>query len=302
MRKFLLIFLNIFIISNLFGAFEDNNSSVRATALGSAVTAIYGDVSTIFNNPSSVGFISPDSFLKINFQYANKFGIENYNLYSANLVFPKFKFLGFKTGFSLITEGVSDIISENRFKVSFGKEGLNLPVIKKYFLTGFGLSVNYYSLSPSGYQLDEFDNAIKSKKSFGMDLGFTFIKNNLSLGLVVNNIMFKNVFGDITGIKFGIAYNIPEHSSIISIDFEPVKDFNHNRPWFKLGKLEFGKGIYPGINLGFEKVVKKVLIFRVGLKDFKLNLGLGLKIKSLTGEYSFSLEEAGTTHRIGISL
>jgi hypothetical protein len=302
MKKFIYIFLIfIFYVCNSFSAFEEDNNSVRASSLGGAMTSLYDDVSVIFFNPASIGLIPTDSSIKLDVQYANKYGIEGYNLYSGNLVFTKFKIFGLRPGFSFIREGVSDIISETRFKIGFSKPKNDLSVNGLSF--NIGTSINYYKISASGEQLDSGDNALTSKSAIGFDFGVLFMKNNFSFGFAIKNIMLGENFGNSIRSRFGISYIIPQHSSILSMDFEPIKGIKgYDREWVKIGSLKIGKGFYPMFNFGFEKVVKRILIFRVGLKDFKINLGLGVKFKNITAEYSFTTEEVGNTHRIGIKL
>jgi len=142
MKKFIYIFLIfIFYVCNSFSAFEEDNNSVRASSLGGAMTSLYDDVSVIFFNPASIGLIPTDSSIKLDVQYANKYGIEGYNLYSGNLVFTKFKIFGLRPGFSFIREGVSDIISETRFKIGFSKPKNDLSVNGLSF--NIGNSINY---------------------------------------------------------------------------------------------------------------------------------------------------------------
>lgn len=302
-RYIILTILLLFVASYTFSAFEEDNISVRGTAMGGALTSLCDDVSTIFYNPASTGFIVPDSSIKANFQYANKFSIPDYNLYSGNLMFPKFKL---KTGISFISEGMIDTISENRLKISFGKARIHIPpftYIDKTIETGLGISLNYYSLSASGYQFDSGDNTISSKTGLGFDFGLLLIKENLSFGFVLKNVMIASITENMSSMRFGISYKFPEHSSIISLDFEPIKGINnYNREWLKLGNLKIGERVYPLFHIGIEKTVKKILILRLGLKDFKLNAGIGVKIKGIITEYSFTTEDTGITHRLGLTI
>ncbi len=305
-RYIVLIVIFLFTrLSMLMPAFEEDNVSVRATSLGGALSSLSDDVSTIFYNPASTGFIAPDSSIKLNFQYANKYGIDNYNLYSGNLMFPKFTLFKLKTGFSYIYEGISDVISEKRFKLSFGTGSIALPpftYISKTLQTGTGFSINYYSLSAAGYQYDEKDPAIQDKSGFGLDWGLLAIHDNLQIGFVLKNIMLSKFTDDIFGLRCGISYNFPTAGSLITLDFEPVKGINnYDRGWIKIGSINIGQGVYPLFHIGIEKIVKKILFLRIGLKDFKINSGIGVKTKSLITEYSFSSENVGNTHRLGIT-
>ncbi len=307
MKKYIVLIV-IFLFtrfSMLMPAFEEDNASVRATSLGGALSSLSDDVSTIFYNPASTGFIAPDSSIKANFQYANKFGIDNYNLYSGNLMFPKFTLFKFKTGVSYIYEGINDIMTETRLKFNFGIPKIPFhpfAYISKTIRAGTGFSINYYSLSTAGYQYDEKDPALQDKSGFGLDWGLLIIKNDLQIGFVLKNIMLSKFTDDIFGLRCGISYNFPTAGSLITLDFEPVKGINnYNREWIKIGNMKIGQGVYPLFHIGIEKIVKKILFLRIGLKDFKINSGIGVKTKSLITEYSFSSENAGNTHRLGIT-
>jgi len=293
MRRIIIILVMCLFTFRLDAAFEEDNISVRGTSMGGALSALCDEVSTIFYNPASTGFIVPDSKIKANIQYANKFGIQDYNLYSGNLMFPKMSLFGMKMGLSFIYEGVSEIISEKRFRLSFGTGAVQLPpftFIDKTLQTGVGFGINYYNLTASGYQITQNDTAVDSKSSIGFDGGLFVIKNDLQFSFVVKNIMISSSFDNVIKFRIGASYNFRNDGALISCDFEPVKGINDY------------KGIYPLFRIGFEKIIKEMLFLRIGLKDFKLNAGIGVKVKGFVMDYSYSTEEAGITHRLGLTV
>jgi len=303
MKKFIYTAVLLFIYaSSGTSAFEEDNTSSRGVSLGGAMTALSDEASTISYNPAAAGVMLADSSLKANIQFANKFKIPDYNLISGNIVFPKINVLKFKPGFTYIREGINDIILEQRLKFNFGTEPASIP-FNKSARACFGFSINHYSLTSKGYQYDTGDPAVKDKSSIGVDGGLLIIKENLHIGLVLKNILFSKEIEIPVRYRIGLAYHFPNDASLFSIDFEPVKGINNfKREWFKIGKYEIGKEIYPLFSIGMEKIIQKVLYLRLGLKDFKMTAGLGIKIKRATVDYSFSPENTGTTHRIGMTL
>ncbi len=299
LKILIIIFLLIF-SQYMYAAFNNDTVSANSAALGNAFTAVDA-TSGIFYNPAVTGVVASDSFFKSDLLYENKYGISGYDYYSGAVVLSGVSLLNLiKFGVSGYYENADSIMAEKNIKLSIGTTLLS--TFKRIYLST-GISLGYYNISFSGFQEDDNDTALADNNYFDVDAGVYIVYDDLRLGIVSANLINSDLRNNKLPIRIGMVYDMSKYASLISMDFEMVKDINgYNRSWLKIGSFELGKNIYPLFKFGFEKTVKNILTLRIGLRDFKFTGGLGIAIRGFQLNYAFINNNIGITHLIGVSI
>ncbi len=291
-----IILFTLILITNTLKGMQIN--SVESAGNSVSLVSKPDSISAFYYNPSLLATITRNSFLKANIMYVNNYDIEDFNTYAGNIIITGIPFIN--TGISLIYTGYSSVINITEIKIAVSPENLfHLPVFKTVMISA-GVSAYLYSLNPSGYQIEE-DSKITSKKYYGMDAGIVINYKTIYFGITAKSLFDKR--DDISGIITGITFDFPKYSSKISIELEPVKRINtYNRDWLGIKGISIGKGYYPVVKIGIEKIISNLLIIRLGLRDFKPSGGAGIKFKGFSFDYSIVSNQIGLSHFAGITI
>ena len=301
-KSIILILLFLILITNkkiLISAFDSDTVSAVAAGMGNSFTAM-DKVSAIFYNPATIGGVPSDSLFKSDFLYENKYNIDGYNYYALSFVVGKDIFHLIKLGFSGYYENVDNIINEKMIKITTGTTLLSF--FKNIYIAG-GVNFVLGTIDYEGWSEDENDPALDANTMFNIEPGLYAIYNEFRFGIVALDLLNDKYVNKHFPLRLGVVYDISKFSSLISMDIEFIKGINdYNRSWIKIGSLEIGKNYYPLIKIGFEKTIKNILSLRLGLRDFKIEAGAGIRFKGIELNYAIINNNIGFTHLIGVSI
>lgn len=297
-KDFFIILFLIINISITYAAFEIQDWSARATAMGEAFVAISDDGSAPHYNPAGIAQIEK---YEIQGMYSKLFAgldIENTGLYFTSVSVPMKK-----TGtinLSWAAFSVKSLYQENTFILNYANK-LNqfFPNSNDIFMENTFIGINLKYLGHSYYVSSLVEDPVfkngTSKYSFGLDIGIIskfFVKESqkyFQAGLAIFNIIQPDVGLNTSDtvpviIKCGSVYPLKEYKFFQSIGIEsPLisvavtykeEDFNFHIGWEN-------------------KFFKNILALRLGtsLQSFNTGLGVNFVIKNVMSfelDYAFS--------------
>lgn len=274
MKQYILLTILILQTALLCAVFDDYIPSARARGMGGAFTAVADDASSIFFNPA--GLAGSQNHVQIGFAqlYGQKFA-EHGTAVAAYKLPNKWGRIGIGARFFGVTFEDVDLMSEQSFSLSHGfvlQHDIHSTI-------SFGYTGNYHRLS--------FDDEDDYGDALSVDLGVNaLLHGRTRFGFTLTN-LFKATMGNEnqndlpSKMALGIAY---QPYDMVTTSIELKKDFAK--------ETEFMGGVEARI---FEPLT---LRFGVHQNPAIYNLGLGLNIRGVEVDYSYSFHNVlpSTSH------
>lgn len=278
MKKLIFIFI-ILLISNL--SFSQNDGSAntglsflkdgvgaRGLAMGNAYSMLATDALGIFYNPALMNYGGNNVTLAHNISMID---------YTASAVGVKYRFGKFGIGLGLLRSGVNDIevrTTPGALIDKFDSQNLSINLSMSYQIyENISIGVTPKLL----YEKIYTDEA----SGFGLDIGTSYIKNNINFSFVVANIGSMNEMNvDETKlptlVRFGGAYDykMKNFNLIFALEGNKVLDG---------GKLH----IHSGIEAGYKNFVFLRAGYMSAYETKNFTAGIGLKYNGLQFDYCF---------------
>lgn len=301
---FVFIFKLQFITSNLHSAFREINFTPRSSALSGAFCAVSDDASAVIYNSAGIGQIKK---YELNFSYTKLFaGLEDVNisLNYGSIVLP----LGWFVGAITYNELLEDSYNERMIILTFSKEVTSfLNKIYDFDIKTFsGINLKYLR---NQFVLDQrtindpvFTSG-SSKDNYTLDLGFLFVKDNLSAGISGKNLTqpdtgLTNKENLPVELRLGLGYKFLNSRLSVDVSYR-------EQQW---GKMEDKINVHLGIE---NELFKDVLNIVAGVNMTEFGCGFLFKIPARTKfesyvnfsfNYPFYLINFSGNYRVGLVL
>ncbi|MCK4306874.1 hypothetical protein KAW50_01450 [candidate division WOR-3 bacterium] len=266
------------------------NAGPRAHSMGCAYTAIADDPFSPWWNPA--GIIKNQGPYIAGMQ-TRPFGLENFNFISAGYPHKKFAFsiLAASLKINEIQRLPDTLVPE---PIGFFEDQeLVLFLSTAYKIrenTEVGINIKHLR-----YNLDD-----TQAKGFGVDIGISSKFNNIPIGLVI-----KDIGG--TRLKWDTGQRDCRQTNFVggaAYSFNNPSIGNYYLPGNFLLSADIGYEYKPFCGIGVEYSLKNMLFLRSGFsgKSNSLNAGIGIKVRNLSIDYSFSPHDLGVSHQISASI
>ncbi len=266
------------------------NAGPRAHSMGCAYTAIADDPFSPWWNPA--GLIKNHGPYIAGMQ-TRPFGLENFSFISAGYPHKKFAFsiLAASLKIDEIQRLPDTLVPE---PIGFFKDQeLAIFLSSAYKIresTEVGINIKHLR-----YNLDD-----TQAKGFGVDIGISSKLNNIPIGLVIKDIGGTRLKWD-TGQK-----DCRQTNSILgaAYSFNNPSIGNYYLPGDFLLSADIGYEYKPFCGIGVEYSFMDMFFLRTGFsgKSNSLNTGIGIKVRNLSIDYSFSPHDLGVSHQISASI
>jgi len=293
------------------GEFMYLGADGRGAAMGSAFTAISGDVTSIYWNPA--GLIEAEG-LQAQFMHSKRF-IDDIQ---QNFVGISSPLTGNSTlGASLYYLTINDIKNSlDAVKVINGEEVVDNDKVKLFnvgdYIFTMAYAQKYNSNLDWGVNVKFIyrDLNVKTATGIGFDAGLKYKMDNLKFGLMLRD--FTTTFLAWTtdtkefvtpSAQLGVAYSFELPS--LHLNITPALDLNilaENRDYsaqFNVGPLSVD--VLAGMEINYDNL----LALRFGMDDLqRLNAGMGISLPKVNVDYAFTAfeSELGNIHRISFHL
>lgn len=251
-------------------------TDAKASAMGSAVTAIHNNVNAAYWNPANLNFINSMEFATT----FNDLGMDRTLSYFA---------LGYKLDFgtfamSWMSAGVDGIqgYDENDFYTGdfeSGENNMALSYANSFKGVNAGITFKYY--------LNTIDE--DTETGFGMDLGLNYLiaKYKVRVALMLRDIYSSEIAGEAVPMQYNLgAAWMPYSFLTVAADFRGEQEGDSS---YGLG-VEYWNWITPTYQEdSFLNDTKGGL--RLGLNDGNLTAGFGVKIRWVEFNYAYITEE-----------
>jgi len=273
-------FLNSY-ATNYAGDFQELGVGARALGMGSAFVAQAGDPFSLYWNPAGSALVEKRS---VSFMHAENFGGIVNNEYlgfvlpgEKNSLGIAYYYLGVP-GIKLtrLADTLRNLSETNRpipyDTVTASDHLIYLNYSKGHKQISFGANFKLYYRNLS---------VIKGFGG-GLDVGVITNLPNLSLGFAIRDVVLSPVIWDngyreqiLPRFALGLAPLLPlmKYKSTIKFEWDLIKFIDHGQRFEQ--------------NLGMEFSYNESAFMRLGLKDFKPTLGLGIRWKALSLDYAF---------------
>jgi hypothetical protein len=267
MKYQIAVTLLIILKTTVFSAFEQNEAGARAYAMGGAFVASADNCWSIFYNPGGLIRMSHNEFSL--FYLPRQFGLKEL---STSVVAGNIRSNVGSIGFGLRRFGFN-LYKEITGCVTYSNEISDV---------GVGITVNYYSLTISGYGSDA---------AIGLDVGILFpVLNNLNLGVVVKNINMATIGKAKEPIpqiySTGLSYS-PLENMTITVDYRKEISYEGS------------------VRTGMEYKVFDMAYLRIGAANVPstYSAGIGFEYEFFKFDYSFyTHQELGITHTFSLTI
>jgi hypothetical protein len=265
--KYIYLTIFTFVIStSVYGAFEQNEAGARSSALGGAFVGLADNSWAIFYNPAGLARLMHNE-LSV-FYLPQQFGLKELSTTAiAGNINSKIGTVGFglrSFGFSLYKEITGSLSYANEFG------GADL-----------GVSINYYSLTISGYGSDA---------AVGVDVGILLpLFRNFNFGISAKNLNMPTI---------GKAKEKLPQIFSTGISYSPVDNFILVTDYRKEISFE------GSTRFGVEYKVFDFASLRIGATNGppSYTAGIGFEYKFIKLDYSFyTHQELGITHTFSIT-
>ncbi len=262
----------------------------RANSMGSAHTAVADGAFATWWNPA--GIVRNDESY-IAFMQMRLFGMENFSL--INIGYPAKKFtVSFLAAYLKIDE--IQKLPENLVAEPIGffeDQELVFFLSSAYKMRKnieAGVNIKYLS-----YNLDD-----AQAQGFGVDIGVNTKLNNIPIGFVV-----KDIGG--TYLKWNTGQRDCKRINLVvgsMYSFDDLSLEDYYLPGSLLFSADIGYEYKPFYGIGVEYSFEDMLFLRTGFsgKSNSLGAGVGIKIRKIAIDYSFSSHTLGATHQISASI
>ncbi len=294
--KYILIFF-LFLLTPflLFAAFEHDNWSARASAMGNAFVGLADDGTAIFYNPAGIGQLKYNELNGMFTWLHTGLDIKSLDLSSGTVAVPVQAIGAFGIGWASFS--AASLYRENTIILCFAKKLNEIPSIKKKlnFMDLYaGINIKY--IGHSYLMADWVDDPIfeggNSQYALALDAGLLAkiylkkLQNYFRMGLAIFNINQPDVGLYLEdpipyAVKFGISYPLQDNSFFQLLKME--------KPVPAVAVVYRDKAF--NFHIGWEnRFLYEILGFRIGttLKEFSTGLG----IKLISSYFLFELNYA----------
>ena len=284
-------------------SFEDIGASARATALGSAFTAVADDASTLYYNPA--GLLSlrrkelSATYGILHAGLGDKSKINNSYVAYGQPLNPKIGAMGF----SWHQLNLDNLYSERILTLGYARKitrkwtlGLNFKQLYRSFTSPVGRTSNVAITDTS--QSDPVFSGGSSQAKWAFDMGYLFKPyKNYSFGLCAQNMNEPDLAISANDsdpvrmtIRGGVAY-IERRMSIIG-DIQTKKSFGNKRDvFFTTAAEKWWHGVFLG---NADLAARSSVAF--GSRDFsQVTFGLSYRLTVLQIDYGFLMSLTGLT-------
>ncbi|KAA3617491.1 MAG: hypothetical protein D8M58_01995 [Calditrichaeota bacterium] len=317
-KKAIYILFTLLISANIIhaGAFKKYASEFmylgadgRGAAMGSAFTAISGDVTSIYWNPA--GLVESQG-VQAQFMHSKRFINDiRQNYLSFSMPYTESSTIAASLYYLTVNDipDSRDIYNEAIGKAEYDK--LKRFNVGDYILT-LAYAQKYHSNIDFGVNVKFIysDLEIESATGIGFDAGVKYTLDNLKLGLVLRDFT-STLMAWSTGTKefvtpsarFGAAYNF--NITSLNLRVIPAVDLNilaENRDYSaQVNAGPFSVDVLAGMEISYDDL----LALRFGMDDLqRVNAGIGIALPRVTVDYAFTEYESelGNIHRISFHL
>ena len=266
------------------------NAGPRAHSMGCAYTAIADDPFSPWWNPAG---IIKNQGPYISVMQTRPFGLENFSFISAGYPHKKFAFsiLAASLKIDEIQRLPHTLVPE---PIGFFEDREIVLFLSSAYKIRENAEVGV-NIKHLRYNLDD-----TQARGFGIDIGISSKLNDIPFGLVIKDIGGTRLKWDTgqrdcrqTNSTLGAAYS-----------FNNPSIGNYYLPGDFLLSADIGYEYKPFYGIGVEYSLRNMLFLRSGFsgKSNSLNTGMGIKVRNLSIDYSFSPHDLGASHQISASI
>jgi len=280
----LLVFLNLVVTNVIFGDTKTGAVilkqifSARAESMGNAFTGIADDINSVFYNPAGLISVKSKELLA---GYVQTVGDTNIQVVSITKAFDQGILHNKETLAFSICSLQSGIIEVNLTDPDDTFRETKLYQAEKDYLVIVSYARKFGETISAGTNIKLIQSTLVEMYSAivsGFDIGLLYKKNNLGLGLCLQNIgqeiKYKEV-GDPLPLNMRIGAGVTTPFGLVAVDF--ISDLENE---IKL-------------NLGTEYRIKDIIMLRLGYKIWydldTFSFGLGINWKYIKFDFGLSL-------------